>query len=237
MPSSGEPISVEKRRASNISCSRRRIHSAYLGYGAINQAASNLYSNFDALQLKWAHQDSHAVIQFNYTYGKSLGICCGTTLGGGSAKFDPFNLRANYGALPGDRRQIFNAAYSFDLGNPYKGNKFVAGVVDGWQLSGTTELQSGANPECGHGENFNLSITGRPLCQAQLQLQQSGAVWNRCDRHSPYSDMQSDIGSVGVSHLYQRQLLWPSNISGAVRAIHDAGDFRPCLLQQRPWPV
>jgi len=132
----------------------------YLGYGAINQAASNLYSNFDALQLKWAHQDSHTVIQFNYTYGKSLGICCGTTLGGGSASYNPFNLRANYGALPGDRRQIFNSAYSFDLGSPYKGNKILAGVLDGWQLSGTTEVQSGANLSAATGESFNLSITG-----------------------------------------------------------------------------
>jgi hypothetical protein len=85
----------------------------------------------------------------NYTYGKSLGIVgtggSGATLGGVAASQNPFDLRANYGALAGDRRNLFNAAYSFNLGNIVHGNKFAAGAVNGWQILGTTQLQSGAN--------------------------------------------------------------------------------------------
>ena len=41
-------------------------------------------------------------------------------------------------------RQIFNAAYSIELGNPVR-DKIAGGFVNGWQLSGITQLQSGAN--------------------------------------------------------------------------------------------
>lgn len=142
----------------NLANANANDYRPYQGYGDINLAANNLYSNFNALQVSWAHQSARISIQLNYTYGKSLGICCGGTLGAGTANYDPFRLRNNYGALPGDRRHIFNSAYSFDLGNAYKGNKFVAGLVNGWQLSGTTELQSGANLSAATGENFGMTL-------------------------------------------------------------------------------
>jgi hypothetical protein len=59
--------------------------------------------------------------------------------------YDVFNLDNNYGVLPFDRRHIFNAAYSVELGNPVKGNKILGGIVNGWQVSGITQIQSGQN--------------------------------------------------------------------------------------------
>lgn len=115
----------------------------YLGYGDLNQATNNLYANYNALQITWAHQAGWATVQLNYTYGKSLGIISpgGTTLGAGGATLDPFNLRNNYGVQPGDRRQLFNASYSINLPSPVHGNKFLAGAVNGWQLSGLRSLK------------------------------------------------------------------------------------------------
>ena len=49
----------------------------YLGYGDLNQATNNLYSNYNAMQITWAHQASRATIQLGYTLGKSLGIVGG----------------------------------------------------------------------------------------------------------------------------------------------------------------
>jgi hypothetical protein len=133
----------------------------FLGYGDINQATNNLYANYNAFQLTWLHQGSRGVIQFNYTLGKALGICCGNTLGGSNSNRDPFNLRNNYGAQPGDRRHIFNAAYSINLPSPIHDNKLVAGLVNGWQLSGTTQLQSGANISgASSNGNFNMALNG-----------------------------------------------------------------------------
>ena len=47
----------------------------------------------------------------NYTYGKAMGIVGG----------DQLNLSQDYGPVPYDRRQIFNAAYSVELPSPVQG--------------------------------------------------------------------------------------------------------------------
>jgi hypothetical protein len=85
----------------------------------------------------------------------------GSNLSSLQASLDPFDLRQNYGIEPGDRRHIFNVAYSFELGNPLHSNKFLNGVVNGWQLSGVTEWQSGSNLTfSGGGFNYSMSMTG-----------------------------------------------------------------------------
>ncbi|HEY7210093.1 MAG TPA: carboxypeptidase-like regulatory domain-containing protein [Bryobacteraceae bacterium] len=133
----------------------------YRGYGDINLATNNLYSNYNAMQVAWAHQASHATIQLNYTFGKALGIV-GTngagTLGSYGATLNPFDLRQNYGTQAGDRRHIFAAVYSVNLPSPVHGNKFAAGVVNGWQLSGITQWQSGANLSANRAFNFGMTL-------------------------------------------------------------------------------
>ena len=133
----------------------------FQGYGDINQATNNIYANYNALQVSWARQKGRYVIQANYTYGKSLGIVSpgGTDIRAFVATLDPFNLRNNYGIQPGDRRHLFNISYSIELGSPIHGNKFAAGVVNGWQLSGITQLQSGANlTYSGGNDHFNMQL-------------------------------------------------------------------------------
>jgi hypothetical protein len=76
-------------------------------------------------------------IQANYTWQKAMGII--------SPNIDPYNLSSNYGALPANRGQLFNAAYSIDLGTRFHSNAFVNGLGNGWQFSGITQLESGAN--------------------------------------------------------------------------------------------
>jgi hypothetical protein len=85
----------------------------------------------------------------------------GTNLSSLQASLDPFNLQQNYGVEPGDRRHIFNAAYSIELGNPLHSNKFANGIVNGWQLSGVTQWQSGSNLTFNSGGfNFSMGLTG-----------------------------------------------------------------------------
>ncbi len=135
----------------------------FLGYGDLNLATNNIYSNYNSLQIKFLRQRSRYTISANYTYGKSLGTVSpnGTNLSSLQATLDPFNLGQNYGLEPGDRRHIFNIAYSLELGNPIHGNKLAAGAVNGWQLSGITQWQSGANlTYAGNGFNYSMSLTG-----------------------------------------------------------------------------
>ncbi len=129
------------------------------GYGDINLATNNLYSNYNAMQVAWARHGGLYTIQANYTWQKALGII--------NPAINPFNLQANYGALQSDRRNLFNAAYSIDLGNRVHVNAFVNGALNGWQFSGITQMQSGANltfggnytPNNPPNSNFNMSLT------------------------------------------------------------------------------
>ena len=107
------------------------------GYGNLVQATNNLYANYNALQVSWARHAGRYTIQANYTWQKAMGIVNPTQ--------DPFSLGANYGPQASDRRNLFNAAYSVDLGTLVHSNFLVNGITNGWQLSGITQLESGSN--------------------------------------------------------------------------------------------
>ena len=123
----------------------------YLGYSDLYLATNNLYSNYNALQMTWVRTKGRYTINMNYAYGKSMGII--------NPALDQFNLNNDYGVMPTDRRQIFNAAYSIELGSPVKDNKFAKGAVNGWQLSGITQLQSGVNLT-GQDNQFSPAVNG-----------------------------------------------------------------------------
>jgi hypothetical protein len=126
------------------------------GYGDLNQATNNLYSNYNALQASWMRHGGPYTLQFNYTWAKALGIVSPTV--------NPFNLGANYSALPTDRRHLFNAAYSVDFGERVRSNAFVNGALNGWQISGITQVQSGANVTYGGAYNVNTNYNMALSC-------------------------------------------------------------------------
>ena len=127
------------------------------GYGDLNLATNNLFSNYNAMQVSWARRGGLYTIQANYTWQKAIGIV--------SPVINPFNLHADYGILPSDRRNLFNAAYSIDLGKRVHVNPFVNGALNGWQFSGVTQMQSGANVTYGGNytntpnTNYNMALT------------------------------------------------------------------------------
>ncbi len=122
------------------------------GFGDVDLATNNLYSNYNALQATWVRSKGRYNINLNYTFGKALGII--------NPAEDPFNLKNDYGVQPSNRTQIFNAAYSIELGSPAH-NKIAGGFVNGWQLSGITQVQSGADlTGLSSGDDFNFSAAG-----------------------------------------------------------------------------
>lgn len=136
-----------------------------VGYGDLNQATNNAYANYNALQLTWGRHAGRYTMQANYTWQKALGIVLNNAnnQSNGSISINPFNLASNYGIQPTDRRNLFNFAYSVDLGNPLKAHGFLAGATSGWQVSGIMQLQSGANITEGGGynasTNYHMSLT------------------------------------------------------------------------------
>lgn len=140
-----------------------------LGYGDLNLATNNLYGNYNALQIAWARRSKLTTLQANYTWQKALGIV--------GPLNNPFNLASNYGILPSDRRQLFNAAYSVDLGSRVHVNPFVNGTLNGWQVSGITQVESGANITYGgnYTNNANTNYAMGLSCVGAACLQ-SGAI-------------------------------------------------------------
>ncbi len=119
------------------------------GFSGINIATHGLYSNYNALQTTWVRTRDKYVINLNYTFSKSMGILNST--------WDSFNLANNYGVQSNNRPHIFNAAYSIELGNFTK-NKAAGGFVNGWQVSGMLQFQSGPNLAGFQNENFAMNL-------------------------------------------------------------------------------
>jgi hypothetical protein len=139
----------------------------YLGYGDLDIDTNNGYSNYNALQVTWLRTKGKYDVNLNYTFGKAMGI-----LGNG----DQFNLVNNYGVLPQNRTHIFNAAYHIDLPSPAK-SKLAGEFVNGWQLSGITQLESGANLwGYSTNQNFNMGLNGAKVPGTTFNISNSSIL-------------------------------------------------------------
>jgi hypothetical protein len=118
-------------------------------YSDVNLAGNPNYANYNALQLTWVRTKGKYTINMNYTYGKAMGIV---------TENDVFNIANDYGVQSSNRTQIFNAAYSIELGSPIKSSMIGKGLINGWQLSGITQIQSGVNLTGNQGQNFGMNL-------------------------------------------------------------------------------
>jgi len=124
-----------------------------LGYSDLYLTTNNGYYNYNSLQVTWVRSKGRYSINLNYTYGKAMGIV---------NFYDQYNLADNYGVLPSNRTQLFNAAYVVDLG-AHTSNKLAGGFINGWQLSGITQLQSGANLSGLDSQNFGMNLNSAKI--------------------------------------------------------------------------
>jgi hypothetical protein len=126
------------------------FRTSFPGYSDLYVATHNAHSNYNALQAIWARTKGRYSINLNYTFSKAEG-----TVG----FFNQFNVNDNVGVLPNSRKQLFNAAYSVELPKANV-NKFVGGAINGWQITGILQLESGPNLSGYQGENFGMGYTG-----------------------------------------------------------------------------
>jgi hypothetical protein len=117
-------------------------------------ATNNGRSTYNGLQAMWARTKGRYTLNANYTYSKSLGI-----LGNNGQLIDQFNVNHNYGVLPNNRTHLFNFAYSVQMPKATS-NKLLGGFVNGWQVSGILQLQSGPNLTGFQNQNFGMNLNG-----------------------------------------------------------------------------
>ncbi len=116
------------------------------------------YGNYNSLQVSFNRQKGAFIYGVNYTWSKALGIRGDYRTG---AVGDPSILRHNYGYLGFNRSNAVNATYSWQVGNLYHGNRFVASILNQWEFSGITSLQSGPDVAVLNGtSNTNFGLGG-----------------------------------------------------------------------------
>jgi len=124
------------------------------GYGDLYIVTNNGHYNYNALQVVWARTRGRYTVNLNYTWSKAMG-----TIGCNGNLCDQFNVNSNYGVQANNRPQLFNAAYSIQLPNPTK-NKLAGGFINGWQVSGIMQIESGPNLTAFQNQNFGMNFNG-----------------------------------------------------------------------------
>jgi hypothetical protein len=120
-----------------------RPFSAYNSVGVYQFTGTSTYHS---LQATLNHQGRRLQYFATYTFGKALGTVA-TNESDGSAWADPIDTRGrSWGVLPFDRTHVFNLSYNYSFPDLARGgfdNAVTRGVLNGWQMSGITTVQSG----------------------------------------------------------------------------------------------
>jgi hypothetical protein len=114
-------------------------------------------ARFDSLQASLQRTSGFLTLMVNYTYSKSLGDAM--TLGGNTTSaYKDYGENEFYGVLPGNRPNVLSTIYVVHMPSLRGGNAVVKGVANGWELSGTTQIESGANlTSAAHGLNCGFN--------------------------------------------------------------------------------
>jgi hypothetical protein len=177
----------------------------YYGWADINYRTNGYSSNYHSLQVSANKRYSHG-LQFGlaYTFSKTLGVADGDT-SGVSPYFSP--RERNYGLLGFDRPHVFVVNYIYDTPKigARLGFKPASWVLDDWQVSGMTVLQSGSPFTPGFGlvsseewtgsaEGARVDIVGDP------KLPKSERTFNRWFNTSAIAmPAKGTFGNAGVN--------------------------------------
>jgi len=146
------------------------------GFGQINLYESAATSNYNALQLNLTKRASTGLFfGIAYTWSKVL---TDATSDSSFVRADSLTRLADYGPANFDRRQVFAANYVYNLPNLKRGNGIIRAATNGWQLSGVTQVATGApfTPTIGLSGVNSTNITGNVVANATSEGARVGVV-------------------------------------------------------------
>jgi hypothetical protein len=175
----------------------------FTGYGDITQYQSTGSSNFNSLQVSVNRRYAKGLfLGVAYTYGKSLGITSNDT---DFIRIDNLNRQQNYGPLGIDRRHTVAIQYIYDIPGLFGKSGWAHSVLDGWQISGVTRLQSGAPYEVTasfnngiNNQNITGSFTEGSRVQQVLGDPFAGVSGDDFHRINPLAFAPPAVGSIGL---------------------------------------
>jgi len=130
----------------------------YQNLGTMNESLTTGIARYDSLQLSLLRNIGFLSLNANYTWSKALGDF-GNFPTGTMADYGQNFYR---GVSPNNRAKVLNLSYVFNLPRTSQGNKLSRGLVNGWQISGITTFQSGANETS---QSWNLNYSQANLTQ------------------------------------------------------------------------
>jgi hypothetical protein len=136
-------------RLNDASCQQRfRKYSFYQGIDAPESSQSDQY---DSLQAKLTRSSGWATFNLNYAFSKSLGNPTQSGI------YKDWGRSEYWTVLKTNRAHVFNASYVFQMPKLHLQNALLNQVANGWQLSGITQIQSGAMLSAVNGYYFNIA--------------------------------------------------------------------------------
>jgi hypothetical protein len=128
----------------------RPIH----GYSDLYVVTNNGHAKYNGLQAVWARTRGRYTINLNYTFSKSEQVLGNAGTG---QLIDQFDVNKNFGVSPNSRKHLFNAVYAVDLPTAHV-NKWAGGIVNGWQVTGIIQIESGPNLTGYQNQNFGMNL-------------------------------------------------------------------------------
>ncbi|MCC7155467.1 MAG: TonB-dependent receptor [Bryobacterales bacterium] len=131
-----------------------------IGYGDINYLEFSGYGNYHSLQIQATRRFSSALtFHVAYTWSKALDLVDGN----GNAVNPLLAPRMrNYGLGGFDRRHVLmlNYVYNLPVFSKYWNNGFARIALDGWQLSGVSQFNTGSPAGIGYSLSYSADLTG-----------------------------------------------------------------------------
>jgi hypothetical protein len=123
----------------------------YSNYQGINATESAGKSQYDSLQASLNRRMGWMTVALNYTFSKSLAT---STYAGA---FKDYGTSEYWSISTSNRPHVLNAAYVFTLPKTGLRNQILRGALDGWEISGITQVESGAQLTANTGANLGLN--------------------------------------------------------------------------------
>jgi hypothetical protein len=165
------PTSLSAGAIGDLTTAAQDYFRPYPFYQHIYALKHDFYSNYNSLQVSWNKSTGWITFGANYTFQKNLVTAASYS----NSIPDPINLRNDYIPALFDRTHALNAHYTLNFGKRYHGDhKLLADALNGWQLSGISQIQSGVDLASAEGNNFGFgygSINGAYQVYDQNQMQ------------------------------------------------------------------
>jgi len=132
----------------------------YVGYQDINYLEFAGIGNYNALEVQLTRRFSqNLTYHMAYTWSKALDLTDG--IGGTVNPVLDYRSR-NYGPAGFDRRHVMTIDYTYNLPSvsKYFNNAVTRVALDGWEVSGVANFQTGAPVTLGYNLNFTTDLTG-----------------------------------------------------------------------------